>query len=190
MRRGCALILTIAFGLVGVLATTSVAGAQGQSVTLNLVSQNNSGISGTATLTDLGGGKMRAEIRVTGAEAGPQPAHIHGGSCTQLDPAPRFPLTPVTNGASVTDVEGTLQQVTAAPHAIHLHKSPEELPIYVACADITPAGQPVPGQPGEQSSSLPRTGEATPSIGLATMLAGFGLAAGGAGYALRRRARG
>ncbi len=138
MRRRHALILTTAFGLVGVLATAAVTGAQGQSVTLDLVSQNNSGISGTATLTDLGGGQMRVEIRVTGAEAGPQPAHIHGGNCAQLDPAPRFSLTPVTNGVSTTDVEGTLQQVTAAPHAIHLHKSPEELPIYVACADTKP----------------------------------------------------
>ena len=140
MRHRHARILAAAFGLVGALAMASVAGGQGQSVTLHLDSQNNSGIGGTATLTDVGGGKMRVEIRVTGADAGPQPAHIHGGSCAQLDPAPKFPLTSVTNGVSTTDVEGTLQQVTAAPHAIHMHKSPEELPIYVACADTKAPG--------------------------------------------------
>ncbi len=133
---------------------------------------------------------MRVEIRVTGADAGPQPAHIHGGSCTQLDPAPRFSLTSVANGVSITDVEGTLQQVTAAPHAIHMHKSPEELPIYVACADITLASQPVASPPAEQSSSLPRAGGTHPSIGLVAGLVGFGLATGGVGYALRRHARG
>jgi hypothetical protein len=34
----------------------------------------------------------------------------------------------------------TLQQITFAPHAIHMHKSPDELPIYVACADTKKPG--------------------------------------------------
>ena len=29
---------------------------------------------------------------------------------------------------------------TSAPHAIHLHKSPDEMPIYVACADTRKPG--------------------------------------------------
>jgi hypothetical protein len=108
---------------------------QGQTITLNLTSQNNSGITGTATLTTIGGGRLRVEMHANGATAGPYPAHIHEGSCAQLNPAPRFPLTNLVNGLSLTDLATSLQQVTSAPHAIHMHKSPQEMAIYVACAD-------------------------------------------------------
>jgi nucleoid-associated protein YgaU len=30
-----------------------------------------------------------------------------------------------------------MQQLVATPHAIHMHKSAEEIAVYVACADIT-----------------------------------------------------
>jgi tRNA A-37 threonylcarbamoyl transferase component Bud32/N-acetylneuraminic acid mutarotase len=113
---------------------------QGQSITLSLTSQNGSGITGTATLTNMGGGKLRVEMHANGAGAGPHPAHIHQGSCTQLNPAPSFPLANVVDGNSVSDVDASLQQVTSAPHAIHMHKSPEEMPIYVACADTQVPG--------------------------------------------------
>ena len=101
--------------LVGVAPAT--VGAQGRSVTLNLNAQNNSGISGSAVLTDLGGGKTRVAIQATGAGAGPEPAHIHPGTCAQLDPTPAFTLTSVTNGSSTTDVDSTLQQLTASSFA-------------------------------------------------------------------------
>jgi N-acetylneuraminic acid mutarotase/tRNA A-37 threonylcarbamoyl transferase component Bud32 len=113
---------------------------EGQSVTFNLTPQNNSGISGTAVLTNIGGGHMRVEMHVTGAGPGPYPAHIHEGNCTQLNPAPKFPLANVVNGSSVTEIEGSLQLVTSSPHAIHMHKSPDEMPIYVACADTRVPG--------------------------------------------------
>jgi serine/threonine protein kinase/N-acetylneuraminic acid mutarotase len=113
---------------------------EGQSVTFNLTPQNNSGISGTAVLTNIGGGHMRVEMHVTGAGPGPYPAHIHEGNCTQLNPAPQFPLANVVNGSSVTEIEGSLQLVTSSPHAIHMHKSPDEMPIYVACADTRVPG--------------------------------------------------
>jgi hypothetical protein len=113
---------------------------EGQSITLNLATQNNSGITGTAVLTNLGGGRMRVELHATGAGPGPYPAHIHQGSCAQLNPAPRFPLTNVVDGVSVTDIDASLQLVTSSPHAIHMHKSPDEMPIYVACADTKVPG--------------------------------------------------
>jgi tRNA A-37 threonylcarbamoyl transferase component Bud32 len=112
----------------------------GQAITLDLTSQNNSGITGAATMTNMGGGKLRVEMHVVGAGPGPYPAHIHEGSCSQLNPAPRFPLTNVVDGTLVTDVDATLQLVTSSPHAIHMHKSPDEMPIYVACADTRVPG--------------------------------------------------
>jgi LPXTG-motif cell wall-anchored protein len=173
-------ILGVVLGLIGALGTVPTSRAQGQSLSVNLAGQNNSGIAGTATLTELGGGKIRVEIRVTGAGAGPQPAHIHNGTCAQLDPAPRFNLASVTNGASTTEIDGTLQQLTSAQHAIHLHKSQEELPVYVACADLRASTQP---------ATLPRTGSAGPLLGTMAGISGLGLSLVAAGYALRRRAR-
>jgi hypothetical protein len=91
-------------------------------------------------LTNLSGGRLRVEIHVIGAGPSSRPAHIHEGSCAQLNPAPQFPLTNVVDGVSVTEIAASLQEITSSPHAIHMHKSPEEMPIYVACADTRVPG--------------------------------------------------
>ena len=161
---GCGLIVAL------LVATTAIAIAQ-QATTLQLVQQNNSGISGTATFTPSGGG-LTVDLKVTGAGAGPQPAHIHGGTCAQLNPTPEFTLASVTNGASTTTLQTTLQALAATPHAVHMHKSADELTVYVACADINP-------------STLPRTGEADSSTWY--VFAAVGLSLVGVGLLLRRR---
>jgi len=169
---GCGLALAL-------LVATSVASAQGQTTTLQMVQQNNSGISGTATFTPAGNG-LRVDLNVTGAGSGPQPSHIHPGSCTQLDPTPEFTLTSVTNGMSTTDVQTTMQALVASPHAIHIHKSVDEVSVYVACADITPG-------------ALPRTGDAETTTGPISVAVGLGLLAAGVllrRLALRRAAKG
>lgn len=102
MRRTHAAAFALALGATAALGTAPLAGAQGQSATVNLATQSNSGISGTATLTDMGGDRTRVEVRVNGAGAGPQPAHIHERTCANLNPSPKFPLTAITNGASTT----------------------------------------------------------------------------------------
>jgi LPXTG-motif cell wall-anchored protein len=165
--------VTIGSGLVVVVlaATTTIAAAQQQATTLQLVQQNNSGISGTATFTPSSGG-LTVDLKVTGAGAGPQPAHIHGGTCAQLNPTPEFTLASVTNGSSTTTLQTTLQSLAATPHAVHMHKSADELSVYVACADINP-------------SSLPRTGEADSTTGL--IFGAVGLSLAGLGLILRRR---
>ena len=180
MGRWQRLPFVLALGLLVVLGAVQTAGAQGQSVTVELTSQNNSAVTGTATLSDIGGGKLRVEIRSSGAGAGPQPAHIHEGSCAQLNPAPKFPLADVVNGISRTDVDGSLEALMSAPHAIHMHKSPDELPIYVACADMRLASQP---------TTLPRSGEASSATRLAIGMLGIGLALVTLGFGLWRRGR-
>ncbi len=162
---GCGLIVAL------LAATTTVAAAQQQATTLQLVQQNNSGISGTATFTPSGGG-LTVDLKVTGAGAGPQPAHIHGGTCAQLNPTPDFTLASVTNGSSTTTLQTTLQTLAATPHAVHMHKSADELTVYVACADINPA-------------SLPRAGQSDSTIGL--VFGAVGLSLAGLGLMLRRR---
>jgi LPXTG-motif cell wall-anchored protein len=161
---GCGLVLAL-------LATTPIAAAQEQSTTLQLVAQNNSGISGTAVFTPSAGG-VGVDLKVTGAGAGPQPAHIHEGTCAQLNPTPKFTLSTVANGSSTTQVQATLQTLTASPHAVHMHKSADELSVYVACADIKP-------------TSLPRSGERDSTVGLLSGAAGLSLL--GVGLLLLRR---
>src|SRR5207253_4893657 len=160
----------IGSGLAIAFLGTSIAFAQGQANTLQLTPQNNSGISGTATFTQ-SGSNVHVDIRVTGAGAGPQPAHIHEGTCAALNPTPQFSLQSVTNGTSSTDIQTTLQTLTSTPHAVHMHKSADELSVYVACADINP-------------SLLPRTGDPDSPIGVAAGLAGLSLV--GLGLVLRR----
>jgi LPXTG-motif cell wall-anchored protein len=164
LALGCGLVVAL------LAATTAIAAAQ-QATTLQLGQQNNSGISGTATFTPSGGG-LTVDLKVTGAGAGPQPAHIHGGTCAQLNPTPEFTLASVTNGSSTTTLQTTLQSLAATPHAVHMHKSADELSVYVACADINP-------------STLPRTGESDSTTGL--IFGAVGLSLAGIGLMLRRR---
>jgi hypothetical protein len=176
-----AFVLSSGFVLSAAMAPIVGAQAQGQPLTLNLTAQNNSGISGMATLTDLGGGRTRVEIRVNNAGPGPQPAHIHPGSCAQLDPTPLFALTSVSNGTSTTEVNTGLQQLTSSPTAVHLHKSQDELTVYVACADVSRSGAP---------GTLPRSGDGSSSnewLAVMAALVGAGLA--GLGLLMRRIAR-
>jgi LPXTG-motif cell wall-anchored protein len=164
---GCGLVLAV-------LAATTIAIAQEQSTTLQMVAQNNSGISGTATFTPSANG-LTVDLKVTGAGPGPEPAHIHPGTCAQLNPTPEFTLASVTNGTSTTNLQTTLRDLVATPHAIHMHKSVDEVSTYVACADINP-------------TSLPRTGQAeSTSTGVVAGAAGLTLL--GMGLLLRRRAQ-
>jgi hypothetical protein len=109
-----------------------------ESVTINLTEQNDSGQSGTAVLTPDGAG-TKVVITLENAP-GPHPAHIHVGSC----PTPGavvFPLTSVVDGKSETTVAATIADIMKSPHAINIHKSPQEIPVYTACGNISaPAG--------------------------------------------------
>lgn len=172
-------LLALALGAIGGLPGAAVAQ---QAVTVQLQPQSGSGISGTATLTAMGN-QTRVVVNVTGAGAGPQPAHIHEGTCANLNPAPKYPLTSVMNGTSETVVNAPLSELQATPMAINLHKSPQEVPVYVACGNIPLAAARAAAQPAQ----LPRTGEAGfLPYGLAVL--GGALALAGTLLAIRRRA--
>lgn len=81
---------------------------------------------------------------------GPHPAHIHSGSCDDLGDIV-VPLTDVVENTagesfgsdqavpvevSETDVELSLSDLLAGPHAINIHQSAEAIQIYIACGDI------------------------------------------------------
>ena len=88
------------------------------------------------TLTEVGDGKLQVSWATDGSGDVARPAHIHRGTCSNLEGGPVFALQPLVNDTSDTLIESELAPLLASPHAIHLHKSEIELTIYVACADI------------------------------------------------------
>src|SRR5262245_3861116 len=119
-------------GLVAMVIFLSGTFAAAQDVNVNLGPQNNSGESGTATLSDTGGNKTKVVISVTGQPANvPQPVHIHIGSCAQLEAAPAYGLTTLIDGKSETVVDQPLSQLQNGKFAINGHKSAQEAGTYV-----------------------------------------------------------
>ncbi len=108
-------------------------------VTVRLDAQNNSGQTGTATLTPEGD-KTRVAIELSNDPKGvAQPAHIHMGTCDKLDKAPKWKLEAVKDGKSVTTVPVSLETILKDRTAINVHKSADEIQVYVSCGNITAA---------------------------------------------------
>ena len=103
-------------------------------VKVTLDPQNNSGQSGTATITEVQG-KAKVILNLTGEPSKvAEPAHIHTGSCANLGGV-KYPLTDVGNGASQTTLSVSLAQLLSEPFAINVHKSAQDINVYVACGD-------------------------------------------------------
>jgi hypothetical protein len=105
-------------------------------LTLDLQEQNNSGITGTVAFGPTSEGTVEVEIELDGSSGGPHPAHIHPGSCANLDPVPKWPLENVVNGRSKTEIEVSTEDLLAGEYAVNVHESPENADNYVACADV------------------------------------------------------
>lgn len=71
------------------------------------------------------------------------PAHIHVGTCAELDPNPTYPLNDVTQvedsdvSTSTILLDVTLDDLLASLFAINAHESAENITTYVACGDIS-----------------------------------------------------
>jgi hypothetical protein len=111
--------------------------AQAKVVRITLIDENGSGEDGSAQLTDQGDGTTKVELLMLNAPEGAvQPAHIHKGSCANLDPAPAYPLNNIEEGKSTTVVKVALTELTAQKYAINVHKSATEANIYVSCGNL------------------------------------------------------
>lgn len=105
-------------------------------ITVKLEALNNSGQTGTATLTPEGD-KTKVVILLSNAPAGVvQPAHIHLGRCDKLDAAPKWKLEAVKDGQSTTMVPASLDTLLKDKAAINIHKSADEIQVYVSCGNI------------------------------------------------------
>jgi len=133
--------------LVAGIAAAGVASAQdakkegkpskGKALTVKMAAQNDSKETGSVKLTPQGADKTKVDISLKGAPKGtPQPAHIHEGSCANLNPKPKQGLTNVVNGKSSTVVPMGISELTGGNLAINVHKSADDLKTYVSCGDI------------------------------------------------------
>lgn len=105
--------------------------------TVTLKPVNSSNEAGTATLTEENG-QVKVTIKLTGyTKDVAQPAHIHMGACPGVGTV-KYPLTSITNGASVTTLSVTLDQLKKElPLAINVHKSATEISVYTACGPLS-----------------------------------------------------
>lgn len=112
------------------------------SITIDLLELDDSGQSGTATLT-AAGDQTEVVVAVTAAVSTadePQPIHIHLGTCGANLGGVDHSLTGVVGGASTTTVDATLASLMDGDHAINLHKSGAEIGTYTSCGNIPAIG--------------------------------------------------
>lgn len=126
--------LCLCLAVAVVLAACQGGAVATRQVTLRTL--NDSGVSGTATLTDLGNSRTRVQIALSPAGNPDMPAHIHPGTCDDLTPQPRFPLENVRDGQSVTEVPASLDELTRGDVAINVHHSNDDMATYTACGEI------------------------------------------------------
>lgn len=130
----------LCFALVAALAIcfSPPRGAAAQAaVTVPLHAVNGSGQEGVATISAVSDQETRVVIQLAGGAATPQPAHIHAGVCSGIDPKPAYPLNDVVNGRSETTLPIPMARIVEGAYfAINVHKSAAEIDVYVACGDI------------------------------------------------------
>ncbi len=144
------------------------------SVTINLDPINNSGISGTAVLTDMGA-QTQIVVTINNEPSGAsEPIHVHTGQCGPTLGGVKFPLKNVEGGTSTTTINTSLASLQTGGFAINAHESAANIKNYIACGNI-PALAAAP-------ATLPQTG------GVPVEAVGLGaLVLVGVGYAIRRR---
>jgi hypothetical protein len=129
---GAAMLAALAFGL----GACGGGGDEG-AFTIELAEQSGSGQAGTATLTASGLEKTNVVIELSNPPSEPQPAHIHPGTCQQLDPKPAYSLPNVEGGTSEMTLPVSLEELRGAELVINVHKSEAEIATYAACGPIS-----------------------------------------------------
>lgn len=122
--------------VVVMLLAAACSGPAAASRTVELQTLNDSGVTGSAVLTDLGDGQTEVVVTVEPGGHLDMPAHIHPGTCVDLVPQPRFPLQNVVDGSSETTIDVPLDELFAGGLALNLHASPDDYGTYTACIEL------------------------------------------------------
>lgn len=132
-RRTCARTV-MGLSLVMLLAGCGSPAPSPHRLTLRTLSD--SGVTGSVTLSPIGTARTLVSIEVDPAGHPDMPAHIHPGTCDALVPQPRYPLTNVVDGRSMTEVSAALDELLAGDVALNLHASNTEMGVYTACVEL------------------------------------------------------
>ncbi len=187
----------LAVGLLTALVVGSAWAQGSNSQTLELTPSRDSGVSGTATLTEVGG-QLQVQLNVQGLpEDGVEHiAHIHTDATCADDRADQggpveFPLEDVVAqgnaGSSTTTLDTTLSDLSDGTERyvnVHAENTGEGVPPGVACADLLASTGMQQGMM-ESTQPLPQSGGFTPSTLLpaAALILGSGILA----FAVLRR---
>jgi hypothetical protein len=115
-------------------ASAGVAGS-GATKTVTLTAAGNSGVSGTATLTDVGGDQTQVVVAVEADHNRDMPGAITPGTCGAIDESTIYYLNDTREGASTTLVPISLDDLTAKPFILHIHTAPDDASL-AACGEI------------------------------------------------------
>lgn len=109
----------------------------GSVLNINMGAMNGSKEDGSASVSNKGNGVQVVVHVANEPKSASQPAHIHKGTCKNLDPTPWKPLQNVVGGTSTTFVSGvTVAELKKGTYAINVHKSLNDLKTYVSCGDL------------------------------------------------------
>ena len=125
-------VVALALGL-----STVAFANEGDMVTIDLEGKSGyEGVSGTATLTDMGDNTTKVVVELEGGpEGGVHPMHFHDGtSCEQNEPVVH-PLTPLEEGMSTTTLDASLDHLVEENYYLNVHMSAEDLTTVIACGD-------------------------------------------------------
>ena len=192
----------LAVGLLTALVAGSAWAQGAQSQTLELTPSRDSGVSGTATLTEVGG-QLQVQLNVQGLpEDGVEHiAHIHTDATCADDRADQggpveFPLEDVVAqgnaGSSTTTLDTTLSDLSDGTERyvnVHAVNTGEGVPPGIACADLLGSTGMQQGMMestvAESTAPLPQSGGVTTSALLpaAALILGSGILA----FAVLRR---
>jgi plastocyanin len=114
-----------------------------EAVNVRLAAQNNSGQNGWATLAASNSVSVATVVLSQGALES-EVNHIHTGSCPTPG-AVAFGLENLVDGAGVTVVKESFQNILAGTYAFNMHKKGEPS-VYTACGDIKATGAAASGQ--------------------------------------------
>ena len=118
---------------------SSSSGTDFEEIETLLEEQNGSAESGTALLTTVGD-RTRVVIELESRSASPvarrRPAHIHKGTCEDLDPTPAYALNDVQAGKSTSTVDAKLSDLGDGKYVINVHASADNIERYVACGIV------------------------------------------------------
>lgn len=123
-------------GLAFVVLLGACASPEPSPTRLTLRTLSDSGVTGAVTLSAISTARTLVSVEVEPAGHPDMPAHIHPGTCDELVPQPRYPLTNVVDGRSVTEVSASLEELLAGDVALNLHASNAEMEVYTACVEL------------------------------------------------------